>query len=578
MASSGPGQSDREKSYYTMAGDKNNGSSLLSSYYNEDLADMPGPATVIVKDGDGTDVEHKAKARKGRPSIFNRYSIFYFNSIVGHGESPEPYMDMPNRLADLASGGAKGFQSVIDNPSAKNIINWSKQGGADGGTNAVEYAWEDFLWCKNYGHIPNNYMVTMRRFSIPVSDDLLDKKKQPSPDVGRLITWVDGTANTWEAVGLKFDTSLTWTKLESEIQSLSATAPAGNEGGALPGGLGNIVKQFSALTQPGQSDAVRSYNPETANIDPYATKNITFGPIDVIKEMMVREKGLNFTQDITLNFEYELRSIDGINPKIAMIDLLSNVLVVTANRGEFWGGEIRHYGGDPRRIKPLGDTKKLASGDMGGYFASLVSGISGRLNNLTGGAGLSMEGIGNAMKNIGGGLMNNIIGGGLDKMGRPGAQAMQALLSGEDTGEWHVMIGNPANPIMSIGNLYLEKTEISLHGALGPDDFPTKLKVTCSLKPSRPRDRSDIMALFHRNARTYLTTPPSAKRYAGNLKKAGQNGGKIPKGDKDASINDSKLEAYQGIDASNRFPNHASGGSEDINNDFVIDMTAQGIF
>ena len=574
---SGPGQSNREKSYYTMAGGTGNGSALLSTYYNEELQNMPSPPNVKIKDASGKDVEHKGKARKGKPSIFNRYSIFYFNSIVGHGESPEPYFDKPGRLSDLASGGAVGFQSVIDNPSAKNIINWSKQGGADGGTNAVEYAWEDFLWCKNYGQVPNNYMVTLRRFSIPVTDDILDRKKQPTPDVGRLISWVDGNSNTWESVGLKFTTSLNWTELESEIQSVQAQPGAGNEGGALPGPLGNIVKQFSALTQPGHSDAVRSYNPASANIDPYATKNITFGPIDVIKKMMVRDKGLEFEQEMNLKFEYELRSIDGINPKIAMIDLISNVLVITANRGEWWGGEIRYHGGDPRQVKPLGDPAKLASGDMAGYFKSLVSGISTRLNTLTGGAGLSMEGIGNALKNVGGGLMDNIIGGGLDKMGRPGVQALQALLSGEDTGEWHVTVGNPANPIIAMGNLILTKTEISLDGALGPDDFPTKLTVTCSLKPARARDRTDIMSMFHRNGRTYLTSAPSAKRYAGNLKKGGQNGGKIPKGDKAAAINESKLESFQGMDASIRFPNH-QGNDGDRNNDYIIDTTAQGIF
>jgi hypothetical protein len=36
-------------------------------------------------------------------------------------------------------------------------------------------------------------------------------------------------------------------------------------------------------------------------------------------------------------------------------------------------------------------------------------------------------------------------------MGRPQIVGLNALLTGEDTGEWHVMIGNPANPMMSIG-------------------------------------------------------------------------------------------------------------------------------
>ena len=64
------------------------------------------------------------------------------------------------------------------------------------------------------------------------------------------------------------------------------------------------------------------------------------------------------------------------NPKIAFIDLLSNVLVVTANKGSFWGGERRFYGGNPRQVKPFGDTSMLASGDYKGYMDSLMTGLT----------------------------------------------------------------------------------------------------------------------------------------------------------------------------------------------------------
>jgi hypothetical protein len=574
--SEGPGISNREASYYKMTGTSSDPNPFLSNYYTGELHDVPVPKDVKTKGPDGKEIEHKANKRKGRPSIFNRYCMFYYNSIEGHGVEPEPYMDQPDRLAKLSTGGAVGWQSVIENPSAKNIISWSQQGGAGKGTNAIEYAWEDFLWCKNYGLIPNNYLVTMRRFPIAVSDDLLDNKKQPTPDIGRMITWVDGEINTWETVGLKFSTSLTWKKMESEIQSLTAQQGYGNEGGALGGTLGNIVKSFSSMTQPGHNAAMTGYNANASSVDPYANKNVVFGPIDVIKEMMVRDKGLNFEQEMTLKFQYELRSIDGINPKVAMIDLISNILVCTANRGEWWGGEVRYHGGNPRHIQPLGDPSKLASGDYAGYFSSLVSGLSQRMNNLTGGAGISLEGVGNAIKNIGGGLMANIVGGGLDKMGRPGAQAVNSLLSGEDTGEWHVTVGNPANPIISVGNMILEKTEIFIHGPLGADDFPTKVDVTCVVKPARPRDRTDIMSMFHRNGRTYVQVPPSAKKYAGNSR-GGKNGGMMPKGDHKAFVNQSNLEDYQGMDSSIRFPNHSSSPS-DGSNDFVLDNSAQGIF
>jgi len=189
----------------------------------------------------------------------------------------------------------------------------------------------------------------------------------------------------------------------------------------------------------------------------------------------------------------------------------------------WWGGEIRYTGGaNSRKIAPLGDPKLLAAGDYGGYLKSLTAGITKRLDSLTGGAGLSLEGIGNAAKNIGGNLMAKIAGGALDDMGRPDPSAMngiQSLLSGADTGEWHLTVGNPMNPIIQVGNLVLDKTEVKVHGALGLDDFPTKLDVTCTLKPARPRDLIDVMSMFHRGGRTYLTNPPVGQKFTGQQKK-----------------------------------------------------------
>ncbi len=45
------------------------------------------------------------------------------------------------------------------------------EGSIIGGISAPYY-WKDFLYCKHYGTIPNNYMVTLRRFPTPVLDNL----------------------------------------------------------------------------------------------------------------------------------------------------------------------------------------------------------------------------------------------------------------------------------------------------------------------------------------------------------------------------------------------------------------------
>jgi hypothetical protein len=455
--------------------------------------------------------------KKGTPSIFNRYEIFYFdnfsNSPNGFGE---PLYDSPDRLSKYITSARKDSaqSNVLKNPTAQNIINWSKSGQS----NAIEYDWADFLWCKNYGIVPNNYMVTLRRFALPAADDLFFIDKSLAPDIARMVTWVDGETNKWESVGLKFSTSMTWKKFESEIQSINVgdtNTGYGNEGGAMEGAggivglIGGAMTTFSKLLDTDNAKAQR----QTGNrepIDPYHDTMKVHGPIDVIKEMMIREKGLNFDQTFTLTFEYELRSIDGVNSKIAFMDLLANVMQLTSNKGKFWGGEIKYWGSKGhQKVKPLGDPQKLANGDYGGYLNSLMSNVEASIGRLTQGKDVfSPEGFTNLLKGMGSNLMDSVVGGGLDKMGRPGAIAVNSLLTGEDTGNWHVMVGNPANPIISVGNLIMEKTDVEFDGPLGPDDFPTKLKVICTLKPARPRERLGILDMFHRNGRIYTTVDP----------------------------------------------------------------------
>lgn len=52
------------------------------------------------------------------------------------------------------------------------------------------------------------------------------------------------------------------------------------------------------------------------------------------------------------------------------------------------------------------------------------------------------------------------------------------------------------HPIMVMGNLILDNTEIEHYGPLGLDDFPTGLKVTCTLHHGKPRDTSLIENMY----------------------------------------------------------------------------------
>jgi len=105
--------------------------------------------------------------------------------------------------------------------------------------------------------------------------------------------------------------------------------------------------------------------------------------------------------------------------------------------------------------------------------------------------GLKKNGIGK--------VFGNLLGGGLMKMFNTpqGGQAVQSLLTGDSTGQWHVTIGNPLNPIAVMGNMACTDTEVNFEGAMGPNDFPERMVVIVKLKPARPRDKAEIESMFN---------------------------------------------------------------------------------
>lgn len=536
------------------------GYDLVKSFYDGGFRTFHAPPSASIAAGKGKEpVTVHGAARDGKDSLFNRYSIFFFNNQESGATKPEDYVDNPYRIKN------DELKKVREKPTTLNIVKWSKSGS----NNAVEYAWEDFLWCKHYGNIPNNYMVTLRRFANPPSDDLFNTELNMQPDIGRMVTYIDGESNKWDSVGLKWTHGMKWKPFTSEVQQIDNSG--GGWGSDSSGSPMGSVKRAVSLFQTDTSKAMLGSAAEQA-FNPYQNKNATWGPIDVIDTMQVRDTGLEFSQEFVLTFEYELRSISGVNPKIAFIDLLSNVLVCTANRGAFWGGDVRYYGTNKRKIKPFGNPNLLQSGNFTGFIESMfkgdngIFGMIGNLANANGGGFLGM------LKGIGSNMLSQFAGESLDKMGRPQVMAIDSLLTGEATGEWHITVGNPANPVISVGNLILKKTEVDFSGQLGPDDFPTKLKVVCTLESAMPRDRTDIISMFSRNNRTYLSSIPQTRQYAGQKAKGGLNGGSITD---QSDIDTAKwIEKNLGTDiASARFPNHFNEKSKNQINEAI-----KGIF
>ena len=323
-------------------------------------------------------------------------------------------------------------------------------------------------------------------------------KENKQPALAQAVTWMGPSAGNELKNILKFSAGFAWKPVEAGIQEINVKdRDRGFVGGFLD------ALPFSSATQGGLrgETAVQRKRRKShgAQWDPIKQTypNHVFAPLNIIKTMQVRDSGLKFEQSFTLKFEYSLKGIPGTSPKMALLDVLANLLTLTYNNAPFWGGGIRYTGAAKQQGKPFGDLSKLQSGDYKGFLSSVMKDLSKGLGNIMGDLGK----MGDSK------ILNNVIGGGLmDLFGGPqGGQIAQAFLTGESTGQWHLTIGNPLNPIAVIGNLGCTNTTFEFDGPLGYEDFPSKLIVTVELQPNRPRDKADIESMFNAGkGRLYL--------------------------------------------------------------------------
>ena len=441
-------------------------------------------------------------------SIFNRYALFNFRGLHGGLTGGKPFTDFKDSPDNATMGG-----SDSKNVSIAKLIDYFN-------TNypRISYTAQDFLYCKYYKQIPVNHLITLRRFPTPVNDNIFDLKMDiagKDPDTPRAAENVDATqtagvtAITYlgEKAGNKLDDILTmsyglnYKEVKSEMEDISSgdggytSQPFYSKMGGVGKATADAFKGISSRQKFAKQNMSTGDQLETT----YA--NFVIGPVNVIDSTQIRDRGMKFSNDLKLNFEYELKSLNYVNPKIAMIDIISNMLTMTYNNGQFFGGGQRYYGSAGAVASQFGDINKLKQGDFSGYIGSVVTDVETGFKSVFGDSNGNVNaesGIEGLLK-VGKTLLGNMLGGFLsDNVGAvSGTQASKALISAEPTGDWHVTVGNPLNPIVTMGNMYCDNSTMTLGHGLGYDDFPMEVKFEIDLKHGKPRDKGDIENMFN---------------------------------------------------------------------------------
>ena len=447
----------------------------------------------------------------------------------------------------IISGQASAFRisnnvPLMDNPQTRKAITMQSgctvkdlvKASQDGLLGRETYSYSDFMYCKYLGRTSNNYLITLRRFPYPVDDFISsigvgrqrankDYTTMNSESLGCLVTWMGTPGNDMASI-LKYSFKLPFSETQAELQDASqqnADAQTGYLNGIAAvfdskyaqqyqnGQAGDAANAFFKAHAPWVGNAMGSPPYPASSWNSFRDNTKVYGPVDVIKKTYTRgSDGLDYQHNITITFDYELRSYNGINGRQAMLDLLSNILNVTYSTGTFWGGGFRGGGAHQNNIfTNLKIFKNNTNGAIG-FIDSFIEDCTSIGQNISG-AVQSNGGWWETLKKFGNTLGGMLMAGVLNTLGRPVKQQFNSMLSPAPVGFWHLTIGNPHHPIMSMGNMILTNTTIEHYGPLGLDDFPTGIKVTCELSRGKSRDIRDIEKLYmHGNDRIYTSMGP----------------------------------------------------------------------
>ena len=500
----------------------------------------------------------------GTESIFNPFYIFRYSEF-GAGTNANTSGDYDLKRHNLSYEGSSALlgkieaaterlkrqqDAVVQNPTAVAIKDWADKQGAKGSDHhgplyPYPYALTDFTHCKHYGLIPNNRLITLRRYPVPIEDNLqVHQDKLPLVPIAQAVTWWGGdTSNTLGSV-LDISFGFNWKQYPKEGEEIQDVM--GNEiiledaldaaGITNPTARQALIVAFA--NQGDQNpfaisgfDTVLKENVKKQQTDG-AYANRVLGPINVIDKTQIRDRGFTFTNKIELTFEYKLRAFGTVNPKVAMLDLISNFLSLTYNRASFWGGGYRYF----QRSGALLPGFNTDSMEKGNYAAAtkdiaamLTSQIGAgaddlknfmdKISNDAASAKSFVEGVGKVGADVAGSKVGqNLIASRIGKL-HQAPLVMRALADGRAVGEWHLMVGNPMDPIAVIGNLCMDSTSMSFGDTLGAHDFPTEVKFKVSLSHGRPRAKQDIESMFNHGggdlAFTALQPPSSAQNSYG---------------------------------------------------------------
>jgi hypothetical protein len=462
----------------------------------------------------------------GAYSIKNGYVKSLFNQNVF---SVNPNYDSTGRIKSMSTDF---YNDTNYNYSYNKLIEWSNEPN----NVAMRLRPSDFAFLKQRGVYPPNRLVIVRRFISGVADDLTRVKQEP---VSTIVSFIPEDSNFIEA-----EFGEEWTTAPSSFKELlndigndltfNSSDNKGGQWGNLLGNFGNLIPMPGGLSENFQYKVLKNlgWTDLDASMIPYGNPNL-------IREAMMRKtigndggSTLKARIRIEVEVDYEIEYYPNIDPTLAYLDVIANVLSFSTSESVF-------------QLNPT------ASEDMNKFLSDISSGVPSRIKDsiltfITATAKTVVQVAKDLLEKIAAftkramdktqelremanndasieDMSKNAAKFAVDEVVTPliniGADVLQTVinkykikligvihsLTGQPSTDWHVTIGNPKKPIFSSGDMYIHnEVEMQWGKTLGFNDLPTSLHVKFTLINARNLGAQEIFRKFNcGKSRTY---------------------------------------------------------------------------
>lgn len=388
-------------------------------------------------------------------------------------------------------------QDVAEDISLSSIIDWTSKNYPSMKLNAYHFA-----YLKNFNTYPANRLMVLRRFINGVNDDLFITTMKP---LHTMVTYYSP-----DNIPLDISFNEKWKPFNDSFMSVLEDVIGIKLDSSLPGGGSKLAKiAGSSLSQDMFSRIGQKLGIVTSG-------DLIYGDPNVIYEANTRDisgeevsSGLESDIDIKFEATYILNEINGVDANSAMMQIIAEAIHMGTSNARFFissGGEsfLNEF------------TKNMRDGNAEASYNQVLEAVKNALNDFS-----------DQLIKLGGGLaetakeggvpavLEKVVKGAIDLVGDVLKNRYQrykwkligaiSALTGQETGPWHITMGNPKNPWFMCGNLILKSSSIEFDGELGYNDMPNEVTIKYTLKSGRSRGASEIASLFNKGkGRIYI--------------------------------------------------------------------------